>query len=172
LKPLFLLLLIANAAFAAWLAFGEPVDTVREPGRVGLQIAPERFRTLSDSQLAELRGQAERAATAKAAAASAAAAAAASAAAAAAELPSASCVEIGDFPSDSAAKKARTRIAALGLGDHIVRIEHEHTYRLRVTGVDTAIEVKLHALMKDFPGQTLSHCAETAAAPETSQGAT
>ena len=58
MKAFFFLLLAANVFLGAWLLLGEPVDSVREPGRMQLQIEPGRFRVLSDADLARLRGHA------------------------------------------------------------------------------------------------------------------
>lgn len=162
MKALFLLLLTANAFLGAWLFLGGPLDVVREPARMDLQIESNRFRLLSDADLARLRSQAER---------SAAASAAASAPvttprpdAPAAQPPLLACVEIGNFPSDGAAKKARARLAAIGLADRTSSSTVGRATRLRVTGVDAATEARIDEILKDYPKQRLEHCAETASA--------
>jgi len=167
MKTFFSLLLAANVFLGAWLLLGEPVDSVREPGRMQLQIEPGRFRVLSDADFARLRGQAERSAAAASATASAAAAAPAAPKAdvpLVADLPSLSCVEIGNFPSEGAAKKARARLASLGLADKTSASTVNHATRLRVSGIDAAAEAKIQEILKDFPKQQLEHCAEVSSA--------
>lgn len=163
MKALFFLLLTANVLVGAWLLLGEPVDSVREPGRLQLQIEAGRFHLLSDADLARTRQKAERtAAVAAVAAAAAAAAATPRIEPPAANPPSSSCVEIGNFPSDSAAKKARARLAAIGLADRTSASTVNHLTRLRVTGVDPATEAQIDEILKDYPKQQLAHCAEAA----------
>jgi hypothetical protein len=163
MKALFSLLLAANVFLGAWLLLGEPVDSVREPGRMQLQIEPGRFRVLSEADFARLRGQAERAA----------AAAAALPVVPAppkvdvpvvADLPSLSCVEIGDFPSEGAAKKTRARLATIGLADKTSMSTVNHATRLRVSGIDAAAEAKIHEILKDYPKEQLEHCAGVSSA--------
>jgi hypothetical protein len=146
MKGFFFVLLAANLAAGAWLLLGDPVDIVREPARAGLQIAPERFRVLSEADLALLRSQAERNA------------AAATAAAAPVDAPLADCVEIGDFASEAAARKARARLAAGGVGQPIAIGTLDHATRLRIAGVDPETEVRIDQVLKDYPRQQLVHC--------------
>ncbi|SPE25662.1 exported hypothetical protein [Burkholderiales bacterium] len=159
MKAFFFLLLAANVLLGAWMLLGEPVDSVREPGRMQLQIEPGRFRVLSDADLARLRGQAERNAAAAVAAAP-----VPKADVAAAERPSVTCVEIGNFPSESAAKKARARLAAIGLADRTSASTVNHAMRLRVSGIDAATEAKIDEILKDYPKQQLEHCTEVSSA--------
>jgi len=161
MKAFFFLLLAANLGLGTWLLLGEPVDSVREPGRMELQIEPGRFRVLRDADLGRLRGQAAHTA---AAAAALAAAAVPKAEIAAAERPSLSCVEIGNFPSESAAKKLRARLAAIGLTDRTSAGTGNRATRVRLSGIDAASEAKIDEILKDFPKQQLEHCAEAASA--------
>jgi hypothetical protein len=208
MKRLFVLLLAANLALGAWLLLGDPVDMVREPARMALQIDPGRFHVLSDADAARLRTQADAAAAAGAAAAAAAPApdsapddaakaasdksasdrsandkagadspdaarpdapradraAADSAHAEPAGAPSPGCIELGDFASESAARKARARLAEIGPEEHLSLSTSDKSTRLRMTGVDAALELKIQRVLKDFPRQRLSHCSDPAAA--------
>ncbi len=151
MKSLFAFLLAANLGLAAWLYLGQPADLVREPGRLELQIEPERFHLLSDAELARRRSQAQ-------------SAAAALAAAAAPETPSTRCVEIGIFPSETAARKAGARIAAIGLAEHLTVQAVERGARLHLGAIDAAAEAKIREILQDFPRQQLSRCVEAPAA--------
>ena len=153
MKALFLALLAANLAIGIWLLLGGPTDTVREPGRVDLQIDPDRFHVLTDADVARLRGQAERKAAV-------AAAAAPRTDAPAANVAAASCVEIGDFPSESAAGKVRGRLADIGLGDRTSSITVEHATRLRISRLDAAAKLQIDKILKDFPKQQLERCTD------------
>ncbi len=146
MRTLFLLLVVGNLAAAAWLFLGDPVDMVREPGRLALQIEPERFHVRSEQDVQRQRASAEKEA--------------ASAAAALAEAPAVECVEIGIFPTDAAAHKLQLRLAALGLAERVTAVSADHGVRLRVTGLDPAIEVQIDAILRDFPKQELAHCVE------------
>jgi len=160
-KSVFFLLLAACLAVGAWTLLEGPVDVAREPARMGLQIEPARFHVLGEADLARMRAQAEHAAaTVAATGAPPVAAPPAAAPAAAVELPSASCVEIGVFAAEAAARKARTRLAALGIGEHLSMTTTDHATRLHITGVDSALEARIHEVLKDFPKQELAHCVE------------
>jgi hypothetical protein len=154
MKALFLALLAANLAIGIWLLLAGPTDTVREPGRVDLQIDPDRFHLLSDADVARLRGQAERKAAAVAPAAT------PRADAPAANVAATSCVEIGGFPSESAASKLRGRLADIGLGDRTSSITVDHATRLRISRLDAAAKLQIDKILKDFPKQQLERCAE------------
>lgn len=180
MRTFFVLLLAADLAIAAWLGFGTPPDMLREPGRVDLQIAPERFRILTDAELARRRQQSAAAATTAASTAASAAAVAVggnpmpatSANAPVAsrddatppDLPSPACVEIGDFAQEAAARKVRARLVEAVPEEHISTTTVDKLTRLRVTAVTASIESRLDRILKDFPRQHLSHCAEPAAA--------
>jgi len=153
MKALFLALLAANFAIGIWLLLAGPMDTVREPGRVDLQIDPDRFHLLTDADLARLRGQAERKAAV-------AAGAAPRTDAPAANVAAASCVEIGDFPSDSAAGKVRGRLADIGLGDRTSSITVDHATRLRISRLDAAAKMQIDKILKDSPKLQLERCAD------------
>ena len=158
MKALFVVLLTANAVVGAWLYLSGPLDEMREPARMDLQIDASKIRLLSDADLARMRSQAERPAPANA-----------TAAAPKLETPtveptSTACVEIGNFASEAAAKKARARLAAIGLSDRTSANTVGRTTRLRVTGVDAITQVRIDEILKDFPKQRLEHCAETASA--------
>jgi hypothetical protein len=126
---------------------------VREPGRIGLQVAPERFRSLTDADVARMHSQAESAA---------AAAALANAPAAAApppvELPQTDCVLIVNFTSESAARKLRARLSESGISDPIAVESQDQKSRLRVNKVNAATEERIHQLLKEFPKLALEHC--------------
>jgi hypothetical protein len=182
MKWLFGLLLAANLVLGAWLLLGDPVDIMREPARMALQIEPARFHVLTEADAARLRIQADAASAADDAAKAAARPEAAKPGAAAADaprtaaapadgapadsaglasaLPSAGCVELGDFASESAAKKARARLAEIGPEEHLSISTTEHATRVRMTGVDAALEIKIQRVLKDFPRQHLTHCAD------------
>ncbi len=153
MKALFLALLAVNLAIGIWLLLAGPTDTVREPGRVDLQIDPDRFHLLTDADLARLRGQAER----KAAVAP---TAAQRTDAPGADVAAASCVEIGNFPSDSAAGKVRGRLADIGLGDRTSSITVEHATRLRISRLDAAAKLQIDKILKDFPKLQMERCAD------------
>jgi len=150
MKPLFILLLLANLVAAAWLFLGDPVDMVREPGRLALQIDPARFHIVSDEEVARQRKRSESEAAANANV--------STSAPAPVDLPLAACVEIGGLSSEAAAKKMLARLASLGLGDRTSILPGERNTRLRITGIDAAMEAQIHALLKDFPKQDLAHC--------------
>lgn len=152
MKTLFFVLLVLNLALGGWLWLGGPVDTIREPGRLGLQVVPEAFKPLTDAELARMRGQAEH----EAALAAARTAAATAAAAAPTELPQGDCVLILNLSSEGAARKLRARLAEAGLGDRIANESEFH--RLRVTGVDGAAEERIHQVLREYPKLALEHC--------------
>lgn len=158
MKNFLYLLLLANVAAAAWLVLEPPIDVVREPGRSEQQLAPGSFHLLSDAEVAQRRSDAERKAAAIASAAV--ASAVPPAAAPPVELPLASCVDISGFASEGATKKLRARLAAAGLGDKVNATDKPP--RLRLTGLDSAGEAQLHAILKDFPHQEMNHCTEAA----------
>lgn len=158
MKALFIVLLTANAVVGAWLYLSGPLDVMREPGRMELQIDANKIRLLSEADLARMRSQAERTAAANAAA------AAPKLETASVEPTSAGCVEIGNFPSEAAAKKARARLAAMGLSDRISANTVGRATRLRVTGVDAATQARIDEILRDYPKQRLERCAETASA--------
>jgi len=205
MKRLFVLLLAANLALGAWLLLGDPVDMVREPERMALQIDPGRFHVLSDADAARLRTQADAASAAAAAAAPAPGsapddaskaggdtpakdkagadspdaaksdatspdapradrAAGDGARAEPAAAPSPGCIELGDFASESAARKARARLAEIGPEEHLSLSTSDKSARVRMTGVDAALELKIQRVLKDFPRQRLTHCSDPAAA--------
>jgi len=160
MKALFVVLLTANAVVGAWLYLSGPLDVMREPARMELQIDANKIRLLSDADVARMHSLAERTA-------------ALNATAAAPKLevlpmerpsPSTACVEIGNFPSEATAKKARARLAAIGLSERTSASTVGHATRLRVTGVDAATEARIDEILKDYPKQRLEHCAETASA--------
>ncbi len=88
-KVLVVLLLVANIVAAAWISQRPPNDILREPGRMNAQIAADKFRLLTDADLAHLQKAAEAAAKAQAAAAAQAAVPPAASAAAPAAPPAA-----------------------------------------------------------------------------------
>lgn len=168
MRTLFLVLLIADLLAGGWLWLQGPVDQVREPGRLELQVEPGRVRVLTEAELARLRLKAESdaaaqvsgQATAPAPAVAAPAAESPAPTTAGGELPLASCVDIGDFPSEAAARKLRTRLAAAGLDGHVATATSDKLTRLRITELDAAGEAQLHAILRDFPKQELTHCSE------------
>ena len=99
MRLVFLLLLLANLAVFAWRlgALGPPADAGREPQRLALQIAPEKIRPLTPSQLAALRnpGRGPGPDAAKPA-----------------------CVEFGDFD-DAGLARIESRLAELALGERL-----------------------------------------------------
>jgi hypothetical protein len=107
MRQLFLVLLLLNMVLAAWLngLFGRPVSG-REPGRLDQQIAADRIRVLTESEVQQVE---KRAGDAKVAAAPAPTPPAADAAP--------SCVEIGEFANDAQLARLRERLAALKLTD-------------------------------------------------------
>ena len=147
MKTVFFLLLALNLAVGAWLWLGGPVDNVHEPARLGLQVAAEAFRPLSDADVVRLRSQAEKDS-----------AAAAAASAAVAELPQTDCILISGFSSDGAARKLRARLADLGLEQQVAVANDGDRVRLRVTAVDAPAEERIHKLLRDFPKLALEHC--------------
>ncbi len=74
MKVLVVLLLVANVVAAAWISQRTPNDILREPERMTAQIAADKFRLLTDADLARLQKAAEAEAKARAAAAAQAAA--------------------------------------------------------------------------------------------------
>ncbi len=102
MKLAFLLLILLNLALYAWQqgAFGRFAESGREPERISLQIEPERFRALSEKDVAALR---ERATSAP------------PRAAAPTEAGIQACVEFGDF-SGAEAARAEAILAKLGMG--------------------------------------------------------
>jgi hypothetical protein len=60
MKLAFLILLLLNLGLLAWQqgAFGRFAESGREPERVARQIAPERFRVLSEKEVQKLRERA------------------------------------------------------------------------------------------------------------------
>jgi len=170
MKSLFYVLIIANLAAGAWLLLQAPVGVVREPGRMDLQMEQGRVRVLGDAEVARLRQKAQSDAAAAEAATSTAAApatppapAAAGAGAPALELPLASCIEIGPFGTESAARKIRARLAAAGLTEHVSTATTDKVTRLRITGVDAVGEAQVHLVLRDFPKQEMNHCTEAPA---------
>ena len=158
MKTFFFVLLALNLALGAWLWLGGPVDTVREPARLNLQVAPDSFQPLTDADLAQLRGQAEKEAAAAKASAAAAAATAAATATAAIEVPQTDCILIVNFSSDSTAKKLRARLIESGLGNRIASETENQKNRLRITGVDGATEARIQQALKEYPKLSLEHC--------------
>ncbi len=156
MKSSFVVLLTANAVVGAWLFLSGPLDVMREPARMELQIDTDKIRVLSDADLTRMRTQAERIAAANTAA------IAPKLEVSPVEPPSTACVEIGNFPSEAVAKKARARLAAIGLSERTSANTAGHTIRLRVTGVDAATEARIDEILKDYPKQRLEHCADTA----------
>ena len=162
MKAAFLALLLANMVAGAWLLLGTPVDVVREPGRVDLQVEPARLRVLTDAEFARKRDLAQSEAIA-AMEAKGAAAAAATATAAIPEMPLASCIDIGTFTSEAGARKLRTRLTAAGLGDRLSATTDSDTH-LHLTGLDAASEAQIHQILRDFPKLEIVHCSDAAAA--------
>ena len=168
MKKVFLSLLAACVAAFLWLVLQGPVDVVREPGRIDQQLSADQFRLLTEADAARLRAEAERKAAAAPPAAPPASAAPEpvppSPPAATEDLPLASCVDIGSFASDGAARKLRNRLAGVGLAERTsVRTVDKATH-LRLTGIDAAAEVLIHEILKDFPHQEMVHCSEAAPA--------
>ena len=173
MKSLFLVLLIANLAAGAWLLLQEPVGVVREPGRMDLQVEQGRVQILSEAQVAKIKQKADSDAAASADAAAAAASSSAPGAApaasatpaalatAAVELPLASCIDIGPFASEGAARKFRARLATAGLSEHLSTNTADKITRLHITGVDAAGEAQIHAILGDFPKQEITHCTDS-----------
>jgi len=157
MKSLLVVLLTANVMVGAWLFLGGPLDVTREPGRMDLQIQADQFRLLSDADVDRMRSAAERGA-----APSTPAAATPRLDAYAVPTPSPACVEIGDFASENAARKARARLAAIGLSERTSLTGAGRATRLRVTGVDAATELRIDNILKDYPKQRLERCTETA----------
>jgi hypothetical protein len=157
MKALLALLLGVNLAAGAWLWLGGPIDMVREPGRLQLQVLPELFQPLTDAEVA---GQRSQAAEKEKAAAAAASAAAAAAVPAPIDLPMADCVWILNLSNDAAARKLRSRIAEAGLGGRVSLIADPETQklRLRISGLDASDEDQLHQLLKESPKLVLEHC--------------
>jgi hypothetical protein len=182
MKAVFFTLLLGNIVAGAWLLLGAPVDVVREPGRMDLQVDPGRLRVLSEAEFARKREQAQSAAAAASAETTGAGAngtntppgvaetpAAPQAAppasqppapAAALALPLASCIDIGSFASEAATRKIRTRLASAGLGERSAVLTVNNSTRLHITGVDAAGEAQIHLILHDFPKQEMSHCSE------------
>jgi hypothetical protein len=161
MKTTLIALLVANLLLGAWLAFGEPLDSEREPARSDMQIDSAKFRLLSEADMDAMRDKAQKAAAAAAAAASQLAnqpAAPTPASAIPADLPSESCIEIGDFGSESAARKMRTRLASIGMGDRITMGGADRAARLHITGVTADDEAQIDTILKDYPKQQLTHC--------------
>jgi len=177
MKTLFIVLLVANLTAGAWLLLQSPVGVVREPGRTELQIEPGRVRILGEAEVAKARQKAAIDAAQSAAAdpapgtpgaisgasPAAAAPAAATAAASPVEVPQASCIELGPFASEAAARKIRARLAAAGLADHVSTSTNDKVTRLRITGVDDAGEAKVQLILRDFAKQELTHCSDAPA---------
>jgi len=150
MKTVLIVLLALNLTIGAWLLTYGPVDVLREPGRMNLQILPGQFKLLTDADLVQLR---------KRLASEESAAGAPAASAESVELPQADCLLIGEFPSEAAARKMRSRIADLGLGDKVSNDSSEAgSWRLRVTGVDASAEARIQHLLKDHPKLALEHC--------------
>jgi hypothetical protein len=164
MKSFFFALLLANLVAGAWLWLQAPVDVVREPGRMDLQIEPARIRVLSEAEVAGLRQKAQSDAAKAAPPPQAPAAVPAAAAPAVADLPLASCIDIGTFGSEAATKKIRSRLNAAGLGERLAVSTADKITRLRITGVDPAGEAQVHVILHDFPKQEMTHCDEAPAA--------
>ncbi|HYB50017.1 MAG TPA: hypothetical protein VED47_02800 [Burkholderiaceae bacterium] len=158
MKSLLLALLTANAVVGAWLLLSGPLGVTREPQRMELQIAPNDLRVLNEADLARLRTQAERAAAASTPSPT------PKPEPVPVETPSLACVEIGNFPSEASAKKARARLAAIGLSERTTLTTAAHATRLRVTGVDAATEARIDEILKDYPKQQLEHCKQAVGA--------
>jgi hypothetical protein len=161
MKSFFLALLLANLVAAAWLWLQAPVDVVREPARMDLQIDPGRVHVLSDAEVARLRQKAESDAARAAAPPP---PASAPAPAPAMELPLASCIDIGSFASEGATRKIRGRLGTAGLADRLAVVTADKITHLRLTGVDAAGEAQLHVILRDFPKLEMLHCSEAPAA--------
>jgi hypothetical protein len=147
MKSAFYALLAANLALGAWLLTHEPVGVLREPGRASQQVAAERFRLLSDADLEQMRRRA------------AAAEAQPSPSAAEAGLPQPDCIVIGDFASEAAARKFRGKLAEAGVAEARVAADpSDPKSRLRVSGIDAAVEARIQDLLKDRPKLELEHC--------------
>jgi hypothetical protein len=155
MKTLFFILLALNLALGAWLWLGGPVDEVREPTRVGLQVVPEQFRPLTDADLSRMRSQAEKAAAATA---NTQAQTPAPAPVAPLDLPQTDCLLIVNFSSEAAARKLRTRLSESGVGGLIAVETQNQKNRLRVTGSNAATEDRIQQALKEFPKLALEHC--------------
>jgi hypothetical protein len=163
MKALFVVLLTANVVVGAWLFLSGPVDVMREPARMDLQVDAGKIRLLSDAELARMRSQAERTTSTNAIPA-APKVEAPKVEAPAVQASSTACVEIGNFASEAAAKKARARLAAIGLSDRTSANTAGRTIRLRVAGVDAATQARIDEILKDYPKQRLERCAEATSA--------
>jgi hypothetical protein len=159
MKRLFLALLLANLVAGAWLLLEAPMDVLREPGRMDLQLEQGRVRVLSPAEVARKRDKAQNEAAPPPPAA-APIPVAPPAAAPSVELPLASCIDIGTFTSESATKKIRARLSSAGLGEHVATITADKITRLRITRVDAAGEAQIHLLLHEFPKQEMVHCSE------------
>jgi len=109
MRPLFLVLLLANVAFFAWTRFFSPADAVSDPAPLSRQIQPEKLRILPP-------GEAPAAAMAKPAPAT----------LVAATLPAAGCLEWGSFTLADA-PRAEKVLEPLALGPRLGQRRTEET---------------------------------------------
>ncbi len=109
--------------------FGRLPDSGREPGRIARQLAPERIRVLTDSEVQALRDKARQAPAATGAGADIAGGSA--------------CVEFGDFTQADAAR-VLARLAPLALGDRLSSraVELPGWYMVYVPPYKTRAEVE------------------------------
>ncbi len=154
MKTLFATLLALNLSVGGWLLLYGPVNIVREPGRIGMQVVPEQFRLLSDADVARLRSQADKEAAAMANG---------TAPAPTVDLPQTDCVLIPNL-SPATARKLRARLAEAGLSNRITGESENQKDRLRITGIDEATEQRIHQVLKEFPKLNLEHCIGAAGA--------
>lgn len=125
MKLAFLLLVLINLALFAWQqgAFGRFAESGREPERISLQIEPDRFRALSEKEVAALRDRAK-----------------------AAEASSVqACVEFGDFSGPDVAR-AEAALAKLELGARqTARVTEVPVYQVFIPPLKTRAEADRRA---------------------------
>ena len=150
MKSFAILLILANAAIAAWLALFGPLEQTREPSRLSLQIAADRFHLASDADIDRQR----------------AAQAPDPARPATIDLPRADCLVINGFSSAAMAHRVLSRLNAQIAGLHATPDKDEAT-ELRIEAVSGAEELAVQKILADFPRVSMAHCLASVSVPAT-----
>lgn len=146
MKLAFLVLALANLAFFAWQqgVFGGLPDGGREPERVNRQVEPERIRVLTQPEVQALRAKAKD--QPRETPAPAPTSGGGGAEIAAADLVGASCVEVGDFTIENAAR-VRQRLDAITPAERVAvrSVEAPGWFMVYVPPFKTRAEVERKA---------------------------
>jgi hypothetical protein len=116
-RTVFLALVALNLLLFGWVRGMYGSGSGREPARLEQQVAPDRIRVLTESEVQQVERRAAEAKEATAAAAAARAAVAAAPPVIAAAQSDGACVEIGEFASEAQLVRLREKLAGLKLAD-------------------------------------------------------